>query len=471
MNEKSRGIKITVLLFCITLLSGCVSQKEFESVEKMDYLPEKWQAPAEINAALLSENWLADFADPHLEELIERALTQNFDLRLTALQLENVHASSRLPAASLWPAIGADFNGRRGETKLTKHGSTSVLGTKKVGVGLNVSWELDVWGRLADKASASRYEVEAAAADYRAARISLVGQVAKLWYRVVSENMQLLLLERTTESYRLATGLIRERYQSGIASPLDVRLALTNLASTENLFYSRKSSLEYTKRDLQRLLNEYPDGRINVPTKLPPLPQHVRAGVPADVLQNRPDIGAARNRLEAAELRVVVAQKEFLPKISLTGELGTSSTALHDILDHNHSFWNLFGGLTQPIFQGGRLQANLDLANISATETKTSYGQILHRALYEVEQSLSAGHYLIDRYKAVARSENEATAAEQLAMEEYSAGLLDIITFLEAQRRSLNARSDLIEVHYLQLANRIDLYVALGGNVEGGLVL
>ncbi len=460
-----------VMLLSMTLTSGCMSEKRFASAEKIDSLPKRWQAPAEVNAALLPENWLTDFADPHLEKLVKRALVQNYDLRLTALQLEKIHASSRLQTAAIWPTVGADFTGRRGETKLAEHGSTSVLDTKKVGVGLSVSWELDVWGRLRDRASASRYEVKAATADYRVARISLIGQVAKLWYRIISENMQLQLLERTLESYRLATRLIGERYQSGIAGPLDLRLALANLASTEDLFYSRVIKLEYSKRDLQRLLNEYPDGRLNVATKLPPLPKHIRAGVPADILQQRPDIAAAKNRLQATQLGVAVAQKDFLPKLSLTGELGTSSAALRDILDFNHSFWNVFGGLTQPIFQGGRLQANLDLANISASQALTSYGQILHRALSEVEQTLAAGHYLIDRYRAVQRSENEARAAESLAMEEYGAGLVDVVTLLEAQRRLLNTQSDLIAVRYLQLANRIDLYTALGGTMGGELVL
>ena len=466
MQGKRKGVKITVLLLSLTLIGGCTSQKRFESAEKMDSLPKQWQAPAEFSTALLPENWLTDFADPRLEKLIEKALVQNYDLRLTALQLEKIHASSRIQTAPLWPTVGADFTGRRGETKLAEHGSTSVLDTKKVGVGLSVSWEVDVWGRLRARASANRHEVEAATADYRAARISLIGQVAKLWYRIISENMQLQLLERTLESYRLATRLIRERYQSGIAGPLDLRLALANLASTEDLFYSRVN-----KRDLQRLLNEYPDGRLNVATKLPHLPKHIRAGVPADILQNRPDIAAAKNRLQAAQLGVAVAQRDFLPTFSLTGELGTSSAALRSILDLNHSFWNVFGGLTQPIFRGGRLQANLDLANISATQAKTSYGQILHRALSEVEQSLSAGQYLIDRSRAVHTSENEARAAESLAMAEYGAGLVDVVTLLEAQRRLLNAQSDLIAVHYLQLANRIDLYIALGGAVEKELVL
>ncbi len=465
MLGKWQGTKITILFMSLILLGGCLPHKKIGNTEQIISLPERWQAPGEVMVSSPAQNWLSEFGDPKLDMLVKKAMAQNYDLRLTALQLENILAGSRLTKAPLWPALQADISGRRGEAKLTDHGSSTTLDTKKVGVGLSFAWEIDVWGRLRDRASASREEVNAAESDYQAARISLGGQVAKIWYRIVAESLQLKLLEETLESYRLATNLIRNRYESGIAGPLDLRLARTNLATTEDLYFSRKNRLEFVKRDLQGLLNEYPDGRLDVPDQLPDLPERIQAGVPSQLLENRPDIQAARNRLQAARLRVAVAQKEFLPKFSLTGELGTSSGTLRDILDIDHSFWNVFGGITQPIFQGGRLQANLDLANISADQALTLYGQTLYQALYEVEQALSAGYYLIDRYRAVHTSEKEAMAAELLAVQEYGAGLVDIITVLDAQRRLLNARSDLIDIHYLQIVNRIEVHVALGGAV------
>ncbi len=468
---KFLGLKIGILLLSMIMLNGCLAQMKYKGDEQKVILPQKWQAPGDVASFSPTENWLGDFADPHLDRMVKKAITQNYDLHLTALQLEKIQVSSSLTKASLWPSLQADITGRRGETRFSENGRDGTISAKKVGIGLSAAWELDVWGRLSDSVSASKNDIQAAESDYQAARISLVGQVAKIWFRIVAESLQLQLLERTLESYRLATFLIRSRYQSGIADPLDLRLARSNLATTEDLFYSRKNRLEFAKRDLQRLLNEYPDGRMDVPDQLPPLPTQLRAGIPSLLLENRPDIQAARNRLLAARLRVTVAQKEFLPKFSLTGEMGTSSKTLRNILDVDHSFWNIVGGITQPIFQGGRLQANLDLANISAEQALTLYGKILYQALYEVEQALSTGFYLVGRVTALRNSEKEAMAAELLAVEEYGAGLVDIITVLEAQRRLFNARSDLIDIQYLQLLNRVEVYVALGGRFERSLEL
>jgi outer membrane protein TolC len=196
---------------------------------------------------------------------------------------------------------------------------------------------------------------------------------------------------------------------------------------------------------------------------LPQIVAPVPVGLPAELLARRPDLAAGERRLTAAELRIDEARRSLLPRISLTASGGRSSEALGDLLDGDYSVWNLVTNISQPLLQGGRLRAQVELASSHAEATRAEYAAVALRAFAEVEITLAREAALADQQIAMQAAVDEADAAERLADERYVRGLSDYIALLESQRRAFEARSQLLSIRRQRLDARIDLYVALGG--------
>jgi outer membrane protein TolC len=196
---------------------------------------------------------------------------------------------------------------------------------------------------------------------------------------------------------------------------------------------------------------------------LQPPAMSVPEGLPATLVSRRPDLVAAEYRLAATDARLVQARAALYPSLRLTGSGGSTSTELGDLLDGNFSVWSLAGGLLQPIFQGGRLRAGVDLAESGTAQALAAYANVLLNAYGEVESTLTSESILSRRESALAVATDQAVAARRLAEDRYDAGLEDIVTVLDAQRRALSAESQLLLVRRSRLENRVDLYLALGG--------
>jgi outer membrane protein TolC len=221
--------------------------------------------------------------------------------------------------------------------------------------------------------------------------------------------------------------------------------------------------LDRALRQLELLLGRYPSARIKTGDELPTIKSAVPAGLPADLIARRPDLVAADRRLAAADRRLAQSRRALLPSISLTASTGRSSGELGDLLDGNFSVWNLIGNISQPLLQGGRLRAGVDLSQAGLDQALASYAQSALRAYAEVEQALAGEEFLTNQEKALKTATSEALAARTLAEERYAKGLSDLITLLDAQRRAFDAKSRLLSVQRMRLDGRIDLYLALGG--------
>ena len=187
------------------------------------------------------------------------------------------------------------------------------------------------------------------------------------------------------------------------------------------------------------------------------------AGLPAQLIERRPDVIAAQRSYLAAHRRVSSAKKDRLPQIRLTSSAGTSTDELKDVLNINNNIWNLAANLSKPIFDAGKIKSQVDRARAQREEARYQYVQIALQAFAEVETALAAEGFLTGQETALRASATEAGEAQTLALEDYQAGLTDIVTVLESQRRVFDAKRSLIEVQNLRLQNRIDLYLALGG--------
>mgnify|MGYP001998910805 FL=1 len=433
-------------------------------------VPEQWTSASPDGA--VGDHWWRDLGAAPLDTLIDQALAHNYDLKTAAARLASARAQARAADAPLWPGLSATGSGSRRKQNFVGFpipgGEGRVLSTtsESYGVNLNLSWEVDLWGRLRAGAQAALADAQAARADYHGARLSLAAQTARAYFAAVEANRQVALSEATVENYRLSATQIQSRYRRGLRSSLDLRLGRSSLASAEATMQQRRQQRDIALRQLELLLGRYPNASVAVAIDLPDVTDPIPAGLPADLVARRPDLVAAERRLAAAERRLASAKRTLLPAISLTGTTGRSSNDLGDLLDGNFSVWSLLGNLSQPLFQRDRLRAGIDQAASAEDLALFAYAQSALRAYGEVEARLRAEAFLADQQQALTTAAAEASAARTLAEERYARGLSDLITLLESQRRAFDAESRLLSVKRQRLDARIDLYLALGGGFD-----
>jgi len=407
--------------------------------------------------------WLVDFNDNTLQSLVREAMAHNPDLRVTATRLKVAQAGERITGADRVPSLTATAAASRTKRNTTSGFRITSNRTTRYSPTLDLAWELDVWGRLADNQIAARLDAEEAAASLRAARLSLAANTAKSWFNLTEAELQLQLANQTYRSYTNNLAVLEDGLQRGLTKALDVRLMRTSVRNAENTVQLRLRERDGARRSLEVLLGRYPRSELALAGELPQLAAAVPAGLPAQLLERRPDIRAAQAKFLASHRRVASAKKDRLPQISLTSSTGTSTDELRDVLDVNNNIWNLAANLTKPIFDGGKIRAQIDRAKAQREEARYAYVQAALQAFAEVETALAAEKFLNGQATALAASVKESTEAEELAQEDYLAGLTDIVTVLESQRRVFDARRALLELQNLRLQNRIDLYLALGG--------
>lgn len=449
-------------------LAGCASAPPLTQPEIGMPLPVAWTAAADTGPA--QPEWWRQFGDPSLEAVVTEALDGNRDLRAAAARLDAAAVLARMAGADEWPAIGAGFTAARRRQNFIglpiPGAEDRVLSTQvsTFGVSLDTAWEADVWGRIRSDVSASIADAEAAAFDVGGARLSIAGQAARTWFALIEARQQLRLAEETTDTYRTTSEQVRDRYERGLRPSIDLRLTLANLHTAEALAAQRREQYGRVIRQLELLLGRYPAGALSAPDELPPLPGEIPIGLPADLLAQRPDLRAAERRVAAADARLVANRRALYPSVALTGSTGLATNALRRLLDGDFSIWSLAGGITQPIFQGGRLRARVDVADAQTRDALESYAALALTAFGEVESALDAEAHLRERADRLADAVEQARAARALAEERYASGLEPILSVLDAQRRQLETESQLLALRRLQLDTRIDLHLALGGD-------
>ena len=435
-------------------------------------VPPAWHsAAAEGPAGPLAPEWWRGFSDPRLDAWIDSVLADNFDLATAVARLDQAAARARIAGAALRPQLDAAMSGRRNQQNFIGFpipGSQSnVLTTTStsLGISLNASWEADLWGRLRAGKAAALADFDAVQADFAAARLSLAAQAAKAWFAAIEAGQQVELAQRTLDNRRRTAERIDQRYQRGLRPPVDLRLARSAEATALATLSRRQRILEDALRQLEILRGQYPDTALAeaLGITMPQLPGPVPAGLPAALVTRRADLAAAERRLAAAGQRVAAARRALYPSLRLTGSTGTTSDRLEDLLDGDFSVWSLAGSLLQPLLQGGRLRAGVDLAQAAEEEALARYAGSVLVAFAEVESALAAEEHLSVLEDALDRATTEAQAARSLAEDRYLAGLTEYLEVLESQRQSFTAESQWLEARRQRLTARVNLYLALGG--------
>lgn len=461
------------LLFIATLFS-CTSPVLHRQAARVE-APADF--PMQSESQPVTDSWWHDFQSDELNQLVAESLANSPTLAIAVARVQQAQALAVMAGASRKPQVNGSFSGSRRKQNFIglpipgSEGGVLSTTTSTWNTSLQVSWELDLWGRLRDQQYAAMHDYEATEYDFQAVRLSLIGQVVKTYFTLLESQRQLSLAESTVASYRRDHEQIANRYRLGLRSSLDLRLSQANLALAQAAWEARQIQRNQIARTLQVLLGHYPNGLITTTQQMPPTSKPLPHVLPAQLVSRRPDLAAADRRLESGSLRLDAANKARFPQFSLAAATGTTSQDLDHAFDPDFGVWNLLANLMQPFYQGGRIKASMYLAAAQLDQADAQFRDLLIRAFEEIEASLDRQRGTAARIKYLTAAAQQSVAAQELAEDRYRKGLANYGVVLEAQRRALQSQSDLIAARRELIHHRVDLYLAFGGGFEAAPIL
>jgi len=362
--------------------------------------------------------------------------------------------------ANRFPALDVSIDASR-------RGSDDAVGVSAATTAFDASvdarWEVDLWGRLNKDQQAAQLEMEAQRARLQSAERNLAAATTGAFFGVMQAKQLLEVARRRLEIAVESHDIVASGYRQGLNSALDLYLA-RNQVEREEAGYAQQEQI-YTESvaDLQLALARYPDGRMEVQGELPVLTDPLPAGLPSELLTRRPDVQEAWLNLLAADADLAASHKDRFPSLSLVGRSGFTSLEISELLDTDNNFWSVAGGLTQPLFNAGRLKALEEQAAARVRLAEQQYLQLVFRAFADVENAISRASSLQQRYESFLDAETNSGAALELALEQYQRGLVSYTTVLESQRQAFDAEATVVQLRNQLLQNRLSLYLALGG--------
>ena len=453
--------KIKILsLSVVFILTGCLS------------LAPEYQRPAapvpqhfslSQNALVASPTgyqqtgWRTFFVDPQLRSLIGEALVNNRDLRMAALKVQEARAQYGVTDADRYPQLNAEaspkVSGKLDDSRTQRDYSA----------GLNLSVDLDFFGRLKSLSEAERQRYFASEEAHRAVHILLVASLSQAYYNQRLAGAQLQLAQETLTNYQRSYAFVEKQLLTGSSTVLALEQARGAIESTRSDIAQRQGALTQANNALQLLVGSYqrlPDnparGTDIQSVALPP-------ALSSQILLQRPDIMQAEHELLAANANIGAARAAFFPSITLTSALSASSTDLSSLFSAGSGIWSFAPNITLPIFNAGRNQANLDLAYIRQQQSVVNYEQKIQSAFKEVADSLALRQSLQDQITAQQRYLGSLTITLQRARALYQHGAVSYIEVLSAERARFATQQTLLDLHYARQVNEITLYAALGG--------
>jgi multidrug efflux system outer membrane protein len=454
MNKLPSLLAVAVAL----ALSGCASLVP-RSTEVAPAIPAQWPAAAAAGTIDVADiGWRDFFVDPRLQSVINQALDNNRDLRVAVLNVEKARAQYRIQRADRVPAVGV-------QGQMTRSGGDAPV-TEQFSANLGVvEFELDLFGRVRNLSQAALQQYFAEAANRRSAQLSLVAEVANAWLTLGADNEQLRIAQATLASYEDSLRLTEARRQLGGASALELSQTRT-LVETARTDVARFAGQVAQDRNALVLLAGGPVDDSLLPTTqvtevaaLRPLP----AGVPGEVLLRRPDVMAAEHTLLSANANIGAARAAFFPSISLTGSIGSASSELSSLFDSGTRVWSFLPKLNLPIFQGGKLRANLGVATADRDIALAQYEKAIQSGFREAADALVLNDSLDAQLASQQALVAAAEQAQTLSQARYDAGLDSFLTLLDARRTAYTARKSLVSTQLAQQSNQVALYKVLGG--------
>lgn len=451
-------------LACLVCASACTVGPNYQRPTLSPPPAYRGQITPEQAQVLVDLAWFAQFNEPGLETAVRSAIDQNLDLRFALARVEEFRARARFARAQLFPDVRYAF-----QTTPSAQSTDAVDNAYSAGLAFN--WEIDVFGKLRRASEAARADLLSTEDTARAVMSSLVTDVAQTWIDLRRLDRQRAIIQDNVRIQEDALGLVRELLKSGVTSALEEQQALNQLATTRAQIPQTELAIVQGENLLALLLGKPPAPAVRPdPSAAQPPPPAVAAGLPAEILERRPDIAAAENQLHAATARigVAVANRFPFPTISLTSFLGTASTTLRGIFtgdaeDEGAGIFSWGANVTGALIDAGRGRANQQVFEAQAEQAALSYRQTILIAFREVADALAAREKT--RETIVQHELRVASAAENVKLStlRFRAGVSSYLEVLDAQRQLLAAQLDLEASRRDELSATIELYRALGG--------
>jgi multidrug efflux system outer membrane protein len=454
-----------------------------------DYKPPAMKLPAQWNGSdqQMKEaakqgsktdltSWWQAFDDPLLNAVIAQALSSNLDEKIALARIREERAYVVISRAGLYPSIDTSgYYTRQRYSANTPFGFFPQVLPRDENIyeaGFDASWELDVFGGIRRGVEASKAELAASIENARDVRVTLLAEVARDYVAVRALERRLQIARANLRDQGDSLRLAQARFEQGFAPELDVFQARSLLETTQAQVPELESELAQTVHQIGVLLGREPDALQAQLSDLAPIPGiadpdaiavQIPAGLPSDLLRRRPDIRAAEREIAAATARVGVATADLFPKFSITGTAGLESIGVGDFFFGTSRMWQVGPSMTWPIFEGGRIRANIEVRNAQEEQALLSYRKTVLVALAEVEDALVAYAKERTRHQALAASAEDFKRSALLARDRYEEGYDTYLDVLEAQRSLYAAQDSLAQSDQQIIGDLIAIYKALGG--------
>lgn len=463
-----------VLLLGIAL-SGCSLAPKYQQPGLPVPATYSAGAPAAGTSAPLAAElgWRDFFIDTRLHGLIERSLEHNRDLAQAYARIEQARAQYRIQESQRLPALDATGNVTSSRRPLSSLGLGDAAGggsaaikqeqyTTSVGVS---AFELDLWGRVRNLAEAERQRYLATVEGARAFRLSLIAQVASTWFEIRAGEERIRLAEQTLDGRREGVRIAKKRLDAGVTSTVDYDQAVQLLTQAETELAGIRRTTDVARNLLDVLVGGPLDRELLADTPRGPQVRAIEAGLPSDLLRNRPDILQAEYALRGANADIGAARAAFFPSTSLTSSLGFVSPALGALFDKDNHTWSYGGGINLPIFDWGRRNAQVKISRARADELTAAYQRTVQGAFQEVSDALVGRQRYAEQIVAQTTAVEAQRRLARTARLRYDNGIAIYLEVLDAERNLFTGSQQLIQLRTVELQNAVSLYVALGGGM------
>jgi hydrophobe/amphiphile efflux-1 (HAE1) family protein/NodT family efflux transporter outer membrane factor (OMF) lipoprotein len=474
-SAAATGIVTIALLFTI------VSAKANWSTVGPDYKTPSNCVPANYKAVELGNwkegrpldnvpkgNWWEIFGDTNLNTLESQALSANQQLKAAVARVDEARATARVARGDLLPSLNFDPSFERERYSPNANPSFGNITANTFSTPLDLSYEVDLWGRVRRSFQSARADAQASLADYYNVLLTLESDIAQNYFQLRSLDAEIATVASTVDLRHEQVRLVRSRLEGGIGSELDVAQAETELATTEADAASLAQQRDQLENAIAILVGENPANfklaaLENADTNWNPPSPEIPAGLPADLLERRPDVAQAERQLASANAKIGVAKAAFFPVLSLTGSGGYLSGDVSTLFNWDSRTWSIGPSLSLPIFAGGRNRANYQRSQAAFAEATALYRQQILVAFGEVENSLSGIHHLAVQSEAQERAVTSARRAADLATDRYRSGIVAYIEVVDASRDALTAERANAQLAGQRLIAAVQLIKALGG--------
>ena len=462
-------VQIIAILAALIVAPGCTLGPEPERPTTAADLSETYAHASDIEAAVLPEvsPWWQEFGDETTTELVELALHNNVDLQAAAARLLQAEANLRRAGGARLPQIGYGASATKQQVSFV----LPTIGRRQIesttySYNLNVAWQADLFGRLKRTRQSAWASLLAEEASQEAVVHSVVAAVVRARVLVATAEWALSINREITDSWESTLKTVERRYRAGIADAVELHLARENFASAQASEAVIAGQLEQARLALDVLVGRRPGSGETLPDTLPQLPslEPVPLGLPAELLDRRPDLRQAEMQLASATYGIGAAIANLYPDLSLTGSVGASADRLNDLTISDGLVYNAVANLIGPLFTGGQRRADVDAAGARAEQATAVYAGAVLNALREVEDALVLSEASQLNWEFSDQRASEARAADRLAKQRYQRGVATLLTVLETERRLRLAEQAIITATADVWNARIDLFLALGGD-------